>query len=106
MTRGTGSQVGAAESRPHAAPATRIQNEFLAKVSHELRTPLNVILLYSELLQEEAKEEGHERSVADLERIQASGERVLELIDGIVDLSKIEIGTMLVTRRWPRLIGA
>src|SRR6185503_15731468 len=63
-------------------------------MSHELRTPLNAIILYSELLQDEAEDEGHLRSIADLQRIQSAGKHLLELINDILDLSKIEAGKM------------
>ncbi|MBY0494582.1 MAG: hypothetical protein K2Y23_10230 [Cyanobacteria bacterium] len=73
--------------------ATRAKSEFLASMSHELRTPLNAIILYSELLQEEAK--GNDAaSIPDLQRIQFSGKHLLDLINGILDLSKIEAGKM------------
>jgi PAS domain S-box-containing protein len=74
--------------------ATRAKSEFLASMSHELRTPLNAIILYSELLQEEAKERNADGSVPDLQRIQSAGKHLLELINGILDLSKIEAGKM------------
>jgi signal transduction histidine kinase len=73
--------------------ATRAKSEFLASMSHELRTPLNAIILYSELLQEDAKEQAA-GSVPDLQRIQSAGKHLLDLINGILDLSKIEAGKM------------
>ena len=63
-------------------------------MSHELRTPLNAIILYSELLQEVAEDEGQQSFISDLQRIQSSGKHLLELINGILDLSKIEAGKM------------
>jgi PAS domain S-box-containing protein len=77
-----------------AEAATRAKSEFLASMSHELRTPLNAIILYSELLQEEAADNGHQSSIPDLERIQSAGKHLLDLINGILDLSKIEAGKM------------
>jgi two-component system sensor histidine kinase/response regulator len=77
-----------------AEAATRAKSEFLASMSHELRTPLNAIILYSELLQEEAEDEGEGKSVSDLQRIHSAGKHLLELINGILDLSKIEAGKM------------
>ena len=77
-----------------AEAATRAKSDFLASMSHELRTPLNAIILYSELLQEEAADRAEPASVADLQRIQSSGKHLLELINGILDLSKIEAGKM------------
>ncbi|MGH9200736.1 MAG: PAS domain-containing sensor histidine kinase, partial [Vicinamibacterales bacterium] len=81
----------------HAEAATRAKSEFLASMSHELRTPLNAIILYSELLQEVAEDEGHKNSVGDLQRIQSAGKHLLDLINGILDLSKIEAGKMALS---------
>jgi PAS domain S-box-containing protein len=82
-----------------AEDATRAKSDFLASMSHELRTPLNAIILYSELLQEQAEDEGGPQtaSISDLQRIQSSGRHLLELINGILDLSKIEAGKMTLT---------
>jgi hypothetical protein len=66
-------------------------------MSHELRTPLNAIILYSELLQEEAEDRPQPSSVADLKKINAAGKHLLELINGILDLSKIEAGKMTLS---------
>jgi two-component system, sensor histidine kinase and response regulator len=80
-----------------AEAATRAKSDFLASMSHELRTPLNAIILYSELLQEEAEDTNHQRSVADLQKIQSAGKQLLDLINGILDLSKIEAGKMTLS---------
>jgi len=77
-----------------AEAATRAKSDFLASMSHELRTPLNAIILYSELLQEEAADQGQQGSIGDLQKIQSSGKHLLELINDILDLSKIEAGKM------------
>jgi two-component system sensor histidine kinase/response regulator len=77
-----------------AEAATRAKSEFLASMSHELRTPLNAIILYSELLQEEAKDKQTDATVPDLQRIQFAGKHLLGMINGILDLSKIEAGKM------------
>jgi signal transduction histidine kinase/DNA-binding response OmpR family regulator len=79
----------AKESAEHANMS---KSQFLANMSHELRTPLNAIIGYSELLQEEAVDAGHEDYLPDLLRIHASGKHLLALINDILDLSKIEAG--------------
>ena len=84
-------------TQKQAEAATRAKSDFLASMSHELRTPLNAIILYSELLQEEAADRAQTESIPDLQRIQGSGKHLLELINGILDLSKIEAGKMTLS---------
>ena len=74
--------------------ADRHKSEFLANMSHELRTPLNAIIGYSEMLQEDAAELGAEQLTGDLQKINAAGKHLLELINAVLDLSKIEAGKM------------
>ncbi|MEE8379908.1 MAG: PhnD/SsuA/transferrin family substrate-binding protein, partial [Gammaproteobacteria bacterium] len=76
--------------------ANKIKNDFLANMSHELRTPLNAIIGYSELLKEEAEEDGYTQYQKDLGRIYDSGSSLLTLINGILDISKIEADKMEV----------
>jgi signal transduction histidine kinase len=85
------------EAQKQAEVASRAKSDFLASMSHELRTPLNAIILYSELLEEEAMDRPGDQSVEDLRKIQSAGKHLLELINGILDLSKIEAGKMSVT---------
>ncbi|HEY9646075.1 MAG TPA: response regulator [Chroococcidiopsis sp.] len=76
------------------AQATRLKDEFLANMSHELRTPLNAILGLSETLLEEilgALNEPQQTAIATIEK---SGQHLLELINDILDLSKISAGKM------------
>jgi PAS domain S-box-containing protein len=77
-----------------AENANHTKSEFLANMSHELRTPLNAVILYSELLQEEAEEQGVNGFIPDLEKIRTAGKHLLALINGVLDLSKIEAGKM------------
>ncbi len=77
-----------------AETANRTKSQFLANMSHELRTPMNAIIGYSEMLQEEAHEEGQDSMVADLQKIHGAGKHLLALINDILDLSKIEAGKM------------
>jgi len=68
--------------------------EFLAKMSHELRTPLNAVIGYSQILLEDAVDEGDSESVADLNKIHSAGQHLLKLVNEVLDLSKIEAGKM------------
>jgi len=77
-----------------ALEASQAKSTFLANMSHELRTPLNAIIGYSEMLEEEAQETGNQASVPDLQKIRSAGKHLLELINAVLDLSKIEAGKM------------
>ena len=83
-----------AAARDMAVEANRTKSDFLANMSHELRTPLNAIIGYSEMLQEEAEDLGQNDLVPDLSRINGAGKHLLELINDVLDLSKIEAGRM------------
>ncbi len=75
-----------------AEAASRAKSTFLANMSHELRTPLHSIIGFSELLQEEAQDQGNVQLHTDLGRIAAAGRRLHELLGDVLDLSKIEAG--------------
>ena len=77
-----------------AEVASQAKSAFLANMSHELRTPLNHIIGYSEMLQEEAADLGQRDFIPDLQKIRGAGKHLLELINAILDLSKIEAGKM------------
>ena len=74
--------------------ASEHKSRFLATMSHELRTPLNAIIGYSEMLQEDAEDQGETTRVEDLKKIRLSGQHLLGLINDVLDLSKIEAGRM------------
>ncbi|MFK7803032.1 MAG: ATP-binding protein [Anaerolineae bacterium] len=77
-----------------AQNANIAKSRFLATMSHELRTPLNAIIGYSELLEEDASDNGAVDLKCDLNRISRSGRHLLSMINDILDLSKIEAGKM------------
>jgi PAS domain S-box-containing protein len=74
--------------------ATRLKDDFLATMSHELRTPLNAILGMSEALQEEIFGSLNFQQLKSLNTIQRSGKHLLELINDILDVSKISAGKL------------
>ncbi|AFZ60064.1 GAF domain-containing protein [Anabaena cylindrica FACHB-243] len=79
-------------SNEELARATRLKDEFLANMSHELRTPLNAILGMTEALQEQVFGGINERQLKALKTVENSGNHLLELINDILDLAKIEAG--------------
>jgi PAS domain S-box-containing protein len=83
-----------AVARDQALEASRTKSAFLANMSHELRTPLNAIIGYSEMLHEDAASFPDKQAGEDLQKITSAGNHLLELINSVLDLSKIEAGKM------------
>jgi signal transduction histidine kinase/DNA-binding response OmpR family regulator len=80
------------EARQRAEEANRTKSEFLANMSHELRTPLNAIIGYSEILEEDAADQGQDCLINDIKKIRNAGKHLLSLINDVLDLAKIESG--------------
>jgi signal transduction histidine kinase/CHASE3 domain sensor protein len=77
--------------------ASRHKSQFLANMSHELRTPLNSVLGFSEMLADGIYGALPERASAALGKIQANGRHLLNLINDVLDLSKIEAGQLTLS---------
>ena len=72
--------------------AAELKSRFLATMSHELRTPLNAIMVFSQMVLRKTKSKLSDSEADMLERIFNNGKNLLELINDILDLSKIEAG--------------
>jgi signal transduction histidine kinase/DNA-binding response OmpR family regulator/HAMP domain-containing protein len=83
-----------ADARDEAMQATIAKSRFLATMSHELRTPLNAVIGITEMLIEEAQDAGDTANLEPLGRITRAGKHLLELINDVLDLSKIEAGKL------------
>jgi signal transduction histidine kinase/DNA-binding response OmpR family regulator len=82
-------------AKEEAEKANRLKSQFLANISHELRTPMNSILGFSNLL----LKSGDPKVRDYAETIQRSGQRLMRLIDDILDLSKVEAGKIRIQKK-------
>lgn len=80
-------QIGTAERR--AAEANRDKDQFLADMSHQFRTPLTTIVGYTEVLAEEAEDEGRNAALRDLGRIELASRSLLPILDDILDVARL-----------------
>jgi len=83
-----------AAAQEQAETANKTKSEFLANMSHELRTPMNAIIGYGEMLIEDAEDEGQDDMIPDLDKIVTAGKHLLQLINDVLDISKVEAGHM------------
>jgi signal transduction histidine kinase len=88
--RVTARTAALASATEAAQAASEAKSRFMAVMSHELRTPLNAIIGYSEIMREVAEEEARTQDLADHDRVLVSAKRLLHMINGVLDLSKIE----------------
>jgi signal transduction histidine kinase len=85
------------EEQLRATESDRLKSAFLANMSHEIRTPMNAIIGFSELLDDESQD--LEDRVIFVKLIQKNGEMLLNLINDIIDISKIEANLLTVKKR-------
>ena len=90
------STADAMREKFEAMELSRIKDQFLANMSHELRTPLNAILGYSEMLRDDALKAGRMDEERDLSKIYCSGKKLLDVINDILELSKLESGNIKI----------
>ena len=97
------------QAKELAEDSNKSKSSFLANMSHELRTPLNAILGYSEIIKEDAIDDANDMLVEDVMKIHHAGSHLLELINSILDLSKIEAGKLELyceTIQLPELVAS
>ncbi len=84
------------QARDSAIMASKHKSEFMANMSHELRTPIQSIIGYGELVVEELELEGNFDLIDDMDKITTNSQRLLSMINSLLDLAKIEAGKIEV----------
>lgn len=85
------------EEQKKATESDRLKSAFLANMSHEIRTPMNAIIGFSELLEDDSQDQ-HDKTIF-VKLIQKNGEILLNLINDIIDISKIEANLLVIRKR-------
>ena len=98
-----GANVRLEEAMWQAEKASRHKSEFLANMSHELRTPLNSIIGFSEILGDEKFGRLNQKQRRYVANVLSSGRHLLNLINDLLDLSKVEAGKLEIQRQMLRL---
>jgi len=96
ITRDLTTEKKAEEELRKAEEATRAKSVFLANMSHEIRTPLGAMMGFADLLQDDSLPDQERSEFA--ETIKRNGEQLVALIDGILDLSKVEAGKLEIKK--------
>jgi signal transduction histidine kinase len=94
LRRDAKGRLDAEDERASAVAANNAKSSFLAVMSHELRTPLNAVIGFAEILEEDLRAANMTQQLHDAGKIRSAGRHLLGVINQVLDLSKIEAGSM------------